>query len=386
MRRRIAASLLLVIMWASDVQADGPPNVDDMCPPPPEPISEGSREWQRDRICRSYLDMPTELDLDDDQWQPIIDALTDRHIEQNRRDTINLPEETIREQAASRTKMLSRVRVALGDDRMEDFYAYLNSGRERSQLGVIERALPVDAPLSPDQKTRLVALLTQRNSRFEQDESTALWQPKDLIKFAQEEQGAINDVNQIARWQLGLLNSVARDAELERHAAGFLSPTQMATLTRVNSNSQKELGRYIRRAWMALDHDKLAELQQRIAALPREQPPIPIDGKIEVEYSVSVDDGGAIVGKQSVANSVPITLKHNDLLIQIKATIYRRPTFDIGLFRRPWQVDVSYFMNVRGGLRKLQVPTSSGRGTTTYAMVEGVRAGHVVKSTIQVSD
>jgi hypothetical protein len=108
--RVIALAALFCIATASAYTDD---EIERLCPSPPEDISEGSREWQRDRVCRSLLGMEEELGIDSNARQQVVDAVTDRERAQRRGLSSTSAEKTIRAEVEIFTNMLSRVRAAI---------------------------------------------------------------------------------------------------------------------------------------------------------------------------------------------------------------------------------------------------------------------------------
>lgn len=352
-----------------------------LCPPPREDISEGSREWQRDSVCRSYLDMGEELGIDSDARQRVIDALTDQRRSQPRGLSTDTAEKTIRAEAERLTGILSRVRAAIGDERMEAFYVYMNNGRERFMLSVLTRALSPEAQLTADQKAQLMVLLSRHAAQSKAHHPPPLWAPENLYDMPEDDVQTIDVVNRVAKWQLIRLRTMELDAQLEAEAEKFLTTKQLETLKRVNQRSHRDSVKHLMREWMTIDSSKLPELQQRVASHPRQQEPIPVSGEIEIEFDIAIDDRKPLRGRRTLANGTALTLESGELRIEVRPTLFKP-----SLFRSYSRVDVGVFTKVAGEWRRLEQPTSASNPEHAFAMAAGVRKGYFIKSAVKVSD
>jgi hypothetical protein len=385
--RNVRAIVLAAVLCGVDASAVTEDNISRLCPLVSEDVSEGSREWQRHLVCKTYPDMEEELGIDGNARQQIIDALADRNHTRVRSLSSEDTDKWVRAEAENLTRMLSRVHAAIGDELMERFYTYMHSGRERLQLEAVKQKLPPDAALSAEQRSRLMSLFSQHKSKLDARVRPALWEPNNRCELPSDEQQLIQGVNSVADWQLGLLKTMELDAQLETEAAKFLTPAQLETLKGVNSRSARSTARYIRREWMRIDHSKLPDLQRRIAALPRQWTPLPASGDIEIEYAITIDDRKPITGSRSLANGASLTIEADELLIEIKPTVYKRnSTIDIGFSRRPSTVDIGFFATIGGERRRLEQPTSAGSNKQSLSIVEGVRKGYFVTTSVEVSD
>ncbi|HVF15519.1 MAG TPA: hypothetical protein VNA21_01365 [Steroidobacteraceae bacterium] len=376
-QRKALAIAVLALASITGAGAFTKGEIEQLCPNREIQPGQGGRELVRDPICRSHLDMESELGINSDVRQQVIDALTDRRLAQPHGIRSSDGDKTIRAEAEKVTQMLSRVRAAIGDDRMDEFYVYMHSHRERHLLSTLTRRLPADAQLSADQKGRMKLLYLRHAQNPKVDQQQGLWAPETLYELPQHEQDLIRSVNQVARWQLNNVRTMELDAQLESEAADFLTDQQLEILQHVNKDSVRSSVKYALREWMAIDHAKLPGLQRRISSLPRQQMGLPISGNIEVEFNIQIDDRKPISGVRKIQNGTMFELEADELRIRIKPTLYKR---------FPPHIDIGFFTKVSDEWRRLEQPTSSGDDEHTFAMVEGVRKAYFIKTKVEVSD
>lgn len=377
-RPRIAAIAPFLIVVASAYASE----IELLCPPPPEDISEGSREWERDRVCRSLLDLEDELGIDSNARHQIVDALTDHQRAQSNYHSSSTAERDIGAAAGELTNTLSRVRGAIGDERMESYYVYMHSGRERHLMGILTRSLSAGDALTPEQRSQMMAAFSRHVAREKLSDGPELWAPVNRHEFSSEDQSVISAVNNIARWQLNSVRALELNAQLETEAATFLTAKQVQALERMNERQHRDSTKYLLREWMKIDPAKLRDLQARIAALPRQQMPPVVPGDIDIHFDIAIDDRKPLAGTRTVANGGVLTLDADELRIEIKPTLYKRSFF--GTYA---QVEVDALTKVAGEWRRLEQPSRQGNSEGySLSLVEGVRKSYFLKYRVVVDD
>jgi hypothetical protein len=372
----IVASTLLLVASSNGQASEGPKAVrSGAMSAETQTPTEDDLGSERGRISASYRDMEMELGIDSASRELVIDALAEnRRIQNAPLSTIDKAE-SVRAKAAATTAMLERIRIAIGDERMEAYYHYMHSGRERHRVQTLNAKLPPEASLSAEQRSRLVALMRESNEQQDLYEPEPLWRPTSIESFSKDEQDLIRKVNQTARQQAKLFNARELDAEVENRAASFVTPDQLTALKLVNEAASRDAEKWARRMWVSLDTAKLAELQKRVRTLPRYEQ-ILKPGEIEVALDVRIDDREPIAFKRSVRNGGAIVVKAGDVAIEVRVTRDQHGP----------NVHYSYFADVSGKRQRLDVPTFIGdsrkRAFNQTSAVEGVRRAYFVVSSV----
>jgi hypothetical protein len=138
--------------------------------------------------------------------------------------------------------------------------------------------------------------------------------------------------------------------EIEEQAAEFLTPTQLAELSKHHTEEQERLRRWIESARAQAGMDPRIPEHAAAAADVPEQPRIPIDGQVQVEIRLTVNRAEPTVVTRTVRNGESFTFEAADGL-----TAEATPT----LYDDHWlEMAMTYYERSTDGKRRL-----SGGGT-----------------------
>jgi hypothetical protein len=368
-----ATALLLAMTCAmsatDDAAGDGPGF--EQCRPD---LIEGSVEWNRDRMSRTYPDLQEELGVDKPTRERLIDILNDHwmieHEDVNNHD--------MRKRADAITTMLRSVSAVIGDARMDTFYAYMHDRSESHEYEVLNAALPQEARLSSAQKAQFFRLV--RTAHREQAEyQSDVWPGAVMTnRLSADDQWLIHQLGQALSAEASLSNWQKLTTGLERDAEKFLSPLQLEALRTLH---QKELAASAKTNavnFPPLDPDKAAYIRNRVATLPHYQQRKPIADSTPVRIAVTVDDRQPVTVTGAATPGTPIPVVIDELAVEIT-----RPLGNGGSYK------TRFFTTVAGERRELLMLEMNGRGSedasyTQTAVVEGARQGYVVKTEIRV--
>jgi hypothetical protein len=189
--------------------------------------------------------------------------------------------------------------------------------------------------LNPEQEERLIALLHERTRRAAESMQRTRWMlrgwqpgerpsPEQMQRETQLSTIATNEES----WRRGrVLNR-----EIETQAAAFLTPAQLAELSKHHAEEQERLQRWIESARAQAGMDpKIPEHVAAAADVP-DQPRIPIDGQVQVEIQLTVNRAEPTTVTQTVRNGESFTFEAADgLIAEATPTLYDDHWLDVAM-------------------------------------------------------
>lgn len=343
------------------------------------PVIAETDDGERYRTSNSFLDMEKELGIDKQTREQVAVAFVEFVKGQDEFPGGSSWPDDQRRTADRITTMLTSVNRALGAERMEAYYIYMNAPLERMHLQGLCSLLPPPARLSSQQEARLRLLYREHYKKVDAYREESLWDPAETATFSEEDQEIIRDVNHNAAIAPRLRRSRELLSDLENRAAVFLSSEQLIALKRMHESEARDLARWSNQMRRRVDIKKFAELNRRVSELPRRQEPLPLSGNIKVEYTIQIDGQPPINAVRSVVNGEVIQVEADGLIMEIKPTLYEYGP----------STEIAYFTNIAGRKWPLKLWSSSGSDKKPYvtaSAVWGVRRAHLVTHLIQVSD
>jgi hypothetical protein len=247
------------------------------------------------------------------------------------------------------TRHLEALREVLGEEGFDRFQDYTTTLGERRQVGVFSARLGAGDELRPDQEERLIALLREQTLRTIEEVRMPRWTLRNLNRPempSREELQRESQLNTIAANEESWRRKQVTNRELEKQAAAFLTPTQLAELSKLHAQEQERLRRWTESARAQAGMDP--KIPERAAAAEdvSEDPRKPIDGQVQLEIRLTVNRDEPTVVTQTVRNGEPFTFEAADgLIAEATPTLYDDHWLDVRM---------TYYEQGAAGKRRLQ--------------------------------
>lgn len=306
----------------------------------------------------TYSDVEQELRIDSTTREALFELLSDQSLEsmdamfgENRRDAF--PSMQVLSEAENRK--LDQLRELLGEDGLQRYQEYMATVYERHQVREVDGYLAAADKLSPEQRSRLIALFTERNRQViptpgSRRMSTDLrsrdpGSPTFQQDMQRESQLATIESNE----QLLLLREAANRG-MARRAADFLTPAQSAALAKVNAVETAKQRKWIEQARVNAGLDPAIPEHQEEAADPLRKA---VSGVVTLDLVVRVNGGEPVHVTHTGPNGETLKFQASEeLFAEAEWTLYD----DNWLY-----VQLTYFEEGPNGRR--QLPGMSGFGT-----------------------
>ena len=331
-------------------------------------LIEGSVEWNRDRISRTYEDMQEALGIDQPTRERLIDILNDRWMAEHK----DIDNRNMQDRADAITVMLRSVQAVLGNDRMEEFFLYMHGRAETYQYQTLKSLLPTERQLSPEQKTQLMKRLRVANRDLWAYHPVTWPGSADISLLGADDRALVDQLRNLEYADARARKVQELNERVERDAAAFLSPDQLEVLRQMHQSAADSYTATRSINHPPLDPDRVAYIRHRVSKLPRQ--PFPEPGLITVRLTITVDDDPPVVVTRTLSNDTATSIDFKDLIVEVTPRLYQRSLSS----------QARYFSYVGGD--KLELPTlarhenigKDGVAIGTGA-IEGVRRGYIVK-------
>jgi hypothetical protein len=309
---------------------------------------EALRAEQRASIQQQHSEAGRILGLDPATQHKLIELLTDQQMRQLERVYSGpSPKFDSYEQAQAMTKHLDALRELLGDAGLDRFQDYETTQGERRQVGLLSARLGAGNELRPDQETRLIALLREQTVRA----AEVMPGPRAMLRRLEgramptrEEMQRDSQLSTIALNEEIWRRKQVANRELQKQAAEFLSPAQLAELSKFHAQEQDNLQRWIEsaRAHMGMD----LKIPEHAEAGGPDDVRKPYGGQVQLEIRLTINRGEPKVVTQTVRNGESITFEAADgLIAEATPTLYDDNWLDLKM---------AYFEQGPAGKRRLQ--------------------------------
>ncbi|WP_129647874.1 hypothetical protein [Peristeroidobacter agariperforans] len=281
--------------------------------------------------------------LDPATEQKLIELLTDQQME--RLDQVHMqPRPTVpdlQQYADQATQRMNALRDLLGDEKLERFRDFELSQSERHWVSRLAARLAPAYKLQPDQEDQLTAL---KHEQF-QTSSAAMesWRvfrrPLGQLTSLEEMQRESQRQSRIANENSWRKRQVENPL-LEQKAAAFLTPVQLAELSRYHAEEQDTSRRYVESARAEAGLDPKIPEQAEVA----EETPKLIEAQLQIEVSLTVNREPATVTR-TVRNGESFTFE-----VAQGLTVEATPT----MYGDDWiEVHLKYYEDRTNGRRRL---------------------------------
>ena len=297
-------------------------------------------------------------------------------------------------QAQAITRQQDALRELLGEEGLDRFQDYKATLSDRRRVGHFSARLGAGNVLRPDQEERLIALLHEHTKRTIKAMRTQLWSPRWTLErfegramLSPEEMQRESQLNTIATNEESWRSKQVANREIEKQAAAFLSPAQLAELVKVHAQEQEGLRRWIESARAKAGMDPKIPERAAAAAGESEQQRKPIDGDVQLELRLTVNREPTVVTK-TVRNGESFTIEAADGLIAVAT-----PT----LYDDHWlSMEMSYYEQRAAGKRLLEdgftfgvrtrMPDGTpGGGGGSNTVITG-RKGYAIEAMVRTTD
>ena len=348
------------------------------------------RAEQWTSISRQHADVREVLELDAATEQKLIDVLTEQQMKQLELFYLRPgggPFD-MQGQADATTQRMEALRKLLGEDGLDRFERYSASLADRHQVNVFSARLAGDE-LSFDQKERLIALLHERTRRSVDALQSSAWTVR------QWQRGEPSSPDEMQRQSLlGAINlneaswreRAVTNREIQMQAAAFLTPTQLAALSKWHAEEQQRLQRHLEsmRAQAGLD----PKIPERSTPAPVSEQPRLVNGQVQVEIRLKVNRAEPVTVTQIVSNGQSFTFEAADgLIAEATPRLYENHWLDLQMTY--YEQHASEKRRLSGGgsfglqtRRPDGTPASGGGGGT----VLGGRQGYAIEAMISATE
>lgn len=320
--------------------------------------------------------------LDAAMEQKLIELLTDQQLERleqaHTRPRTGLPD--LQQYADQATQRMNALRDLLGDEKLERFQDFEMSQSARYWVGQLSARLGSADKLQPDQEDRLIALKqAQIQQSFAAIDSWRAFRhplsPSSSLEDMQRESQRQSRVANENSWRKRQVENVA----LAQKAASFLTPTQLAELSRYQAQEQDNVRRHVEaaRAEAGLD-PKIPETPEVV-----EETPKLIEAQLQVDVRLNVNREPTSV-MRTVRNGESFTFEAaQGLVVEATPRMYDDDWIDVHL---------KYYEEGASGRRRLsgssistvqtrQPDGSLASGGSGGTVITG-RKGYAVETTI----
>lgn len=268
--------------------------------------------------------------LDPVMEQKLIELLTDQQMEQFEQMHVR-PRPTVsdlQQYADEATQRMNALRELLGDEKLERFQDFELSQGERRWVNRFSARLAPAHKLRPDQEDRLIALKhEQSRMSFAAIESWRAFRrplgPQTSLEDMQRETQRQSRIANENSWR----KRQVENPLLEQKAAAFLTPVQLAELSKYQAEEQDTTRRFIE----AVRAD--AGMDPNIPAQPEaaEERPKLIEAQLQIEVSLTVNREPTTVTR-SVRNGESFTFEAaQGLIAEATPTMYDDDWVDVHL-------------------------------------------------------
>lgn len=285
------------------------------------------RAEQRASIQQQHPEAVRVLGLDAATEHQLIERLTDRQMSQlERMFGGSRPHGDNNLEAQATTRHLDALSELLGEEGLDRFQDYKATLGERRQVGLFTKRLKAGNELRPDQEDRLVALLHDQNQRRMED----VWMPESMLQGlegrrlpSREELQRESQLSTIAANEAVWRRRQVTNRELEKQAAEFLTPAQLAEMSKYQAQEQERLQRWIESARAQAGMDPRISEQPATRADAADARGKLVDGQVQIEIRVTVNRGEPTIVTQKVRNGESFSFAAAEgLIAEATPTLY----------------------------------------------------------------
>lgn len=279
-----------------------------------------------------YPDMAVELGIDPATEAKVFELMTDEYIANLEQFANRDYARATQERADAETKRISAMRATLGEEGVRKYEHYLATSYERSLVARLDNLMSPADKLQPEQKRQLIELYGEESRRRNPDRQMQGWSirpfeqvpdPEELQRQAQLMTIGANEdsVRAMMAWH----------PELESRAAQFLSPSQVAVLSRDNQKQLASLKSWIETARVEAGLDPTIPAQPDPVLAPPADERRTMSGRVAYEVEVSVDGEKRQV-THTGENGKPFDIRASEQLwIRATPTLYEDHWLDVRL-------------------------------------------------------
>jgi hypothetical protein len=295
------------------------------------------RAEQRTSLEQLYSDMEQELGIDAVTKDKVMELLTDEQLMRMETSFLVQPdhEAAMQKEADFETQCLASLRELLGPEGLEKLQFYRATLGERQQVNQFDALLPATEKLQPEQKSKLVRLFSEKNkgvleqalrshsSTMRIGEMERLPSPEELQRRSQ--------LLTIEGNEAMLRRAKEENPVLEKRAAQFLSPAQLAAFTRMNEEESRRLREWIEEARLQAGlSPQIPESEQSL--VPRPAPRKAVTGEATFEFKVTVNRNAPVTVTHTGPNANPILFEAAEgLWVEATPTLYEDHWLDVHL-------------------------------------------------------
>ena len=351
------------------------------------------RTEHKSMLERLHPDMEQELGIDSATKDKVLELLADEQL--MRLESSFWMEQdhaaAIQKQADAETQSLASLRALLGQDGLEKLQLYLSTTWEREQVKRFDALLLATEKLQPEQKSKLAQLFSERNHHArEHGVRSHMSRPPSFGSMdrlpSPEETQRHSQLLTIEGNETALRRAKEENPILEKRAAEFLSPAQVAALARMNEEEATRLQAWIEQARLQAGLSPQIPERAQQSLVPRPTPRKPFAGETLFEFNVTVNRSAPVTMTHTGPNATPIMFEAGDgLWIEVTPTLFEDHWLDVHL---------DFYEQVGSENRRLDNGSSFGtltrlpdgtsnRGGMSTNVVTGSK-GYAVKTQVNV--
>jgi hypothetical protein len=292
------------------------------------------RAEQRAHLAEYYVDTEYALGIDAPTREKLLDLLVDKQLADQRAHTPanrKHPENLQMMLADAETKHLSALRELLGDEGFDRFFAYQMTVGDRAQVHRFDKQLDPSNKLQPDQKERLIELLSAERRQSQdatQSSLSRLVLPPPPVSA--EEMRRTSMLLTIESNEETWRNMPEVHQRLARQAAAFLTPPQLAAFDELNAEQMRTLQQWVEQARSKAGLNPLIPATSDITVAGPIRKRTPIDGMVKVDFTVHVNRNEPVRVSHVGSNGKSVTFDAGDgLFIEATPTLYEDHWLDV---------------------------------------------------------
>lgn len=292
------------------------------------------RAEQRAHLDEYYVDTEYALEIDAPTREKLLDLLVDKQLADSRAHTpanYKQPENLQVMLADAETIHLRALRELLGDEGFDRFSAYQMTLGDRAQVHRFDKQLDPSNKLQPDQKERLIELLSAERRQSQdatQSSRSRLVLPPPPVSA--EEMRRTSMLLTIESNEETWRNMPEVHQRLARQAASFLTPPQLAAFDEFNAEQMRTLQQWVEQARSKAGLNPLIPATSDIAIAGPIRKRTPIEGMVKVDFTVHVNRNEPVRVSHVGSNGKSVTFDAGDgLFIEATPTLYEDHWLDV---------------------------------------------------------